>query len=78
MEKRDRPELGNSLEDRPTIQLAELEHVLERSEGMAVELWLNGRGRVFVRAYNEGGQNWTDVDVLDLVAALKSGGVAGV
>jgi hypothetical protein len=77
MEKRDRSAIGNSLEDRPTMRLAELERVLEQGEGTPVELWMNGRGRVFVRAYNEGGQSWTDVDVLELVAALKIGGFAG-
>jgi len=65
----------NALDDAPIIQLAELEGVIEREEGVPVELWMNGRGHVFVRAYNEGGQCWTHVDVLDLYEALRDRGL---
>lgn len=58
-------------DDTPYIHIATLPGVVERSEGEAVELWMNARGRVFVRAYTECGQNWTDVDACDLATALQ-------
>lgn len=66
MTSRDRPvrdETGKLLAILPSNELC---------EGMPVELWLR-RGRIVVRAYNEAGCNATEVDVMDLIAALKDG-----
>ena len=41
--------------------------VREWTEGASVEIWLNRGGRYVVRAYNECGNNCTDIDLLDLL-----------
>lgn len=46
-----------------------LENVREYSEGMKVELTMH-RGRLCIRAYNEGGYNCTEVDFYDLMNAV--------
>jgi hypothetical protein len=54
--------------DRPTpTKLATLQGVREYCEDEAVELWLNETGRIVVRAYNECGNNYTEVDFRDLL-----------
>jgi hypothetical protein len=55
----------------PETKIAVLAGVREHCEGMAVELWLGRSGRVVVRAYNECGNNCTDVDLMDLIAWAK-------
>jgi hypothetical protein len=47
-----------------------MEGVKEYSEGMVVELVVH-KGRLVIRAYNEGGYNCTDVDALQLVGWLR-------
>jgi hypothetical protein len=54
-----------------STKLATLVGVREHSEGSAVELWLNRSGRVVVRAFNECGNNYTEVDLFDLLSWAK-------
>lgn len=51
-------------------KIAVLSGVREYSEGEAVELWFNDKGRIVVRAYNEGGCCATDVDLFDLLSSV--------
>ena len=51
-------------------KIAVLAGVREYSEGEAVELWFNDKGRIVVRAYNEGGCCSTDVDLFDLLSSV--------
>ena len=53
------------------ILLATL-NVCERSEGTPVELWANGLGKVFIRAYVESGYVFTEVPLLELIAELRA------
>lgn len=62
-------------EETPQFPLATLLDVTSFADDLSVELWMNGKGRVFVRAYNEGGQCWTDVDLMQLLEALKANGI---
>ena len=57
----------------PETKVATLAGVREYSEGDPVELWVNAAGRLIVRAYNECGYSFTDVDLLDLLAWAKTG-----
>ena len=50
------------------IKLANFPNVREHTEGDPVELWLNSAGRAVVRAQNERGNNFTDVDLFDLLS----------
>lgn len=45
-------------------------NVLEEAEGINVELWQNPAGRVFVRAYNDCGYRWTQIDLYALLTEL--------
>lgn len=66
MEKRDRPELGNCL-------LAVMGGV-RSDDDHPVELWRDGEsGRLMVRAYNEAGYSYTEIDLWDLIGWLQSG-----
>ena len=49
-------------------KIAVLPGVREYSEGEDVELWVNKNGRIVVRAYNEGRECSTDVDLFDLLS----------
>ncbi|MGA9721419.1 MAG: hypothetical protein WBQ86_03095 [Candidatus Binatus sp.] len=54
--------------------LAELTGVREYVEGSPVELVRDQEhGRLVIRAYNEGGLNFTEIDLFDLLACLKKG-----
>jgi hypothetical protein len=57
----------------PEIKLAVLSGVREQNEHEPVELWLNESGRVVVRAFDECLNNYTDVDLADLLDWLRSG-----
>lgn len=57
--------------DRPVQKIATLEGVREYSEGWDVELWRSQKGRLVVRAYNEGHNNYTNVDLIDLIRGLS-------
>lgn len=50
-------------------KLVQLPCVREYAEGMPVELWINKNNRLVLRAYNEDGCNYTEVDVLDIFAS---------
>jgi hypothetical protein len=48
--------------------------VREYVEGNTVELVRNqDNGRLIVRAYNEGGLNFTEIDLFDLLSYLQEG-----
>jgi hypothetical protein len=60
------------------IKLATMTGVKEYTDGDQVEIWLNDIGRVVIRAYNEGGNNYTEVDLVHVLEwgslrASKSG-----
>jgi hypothetical protein len=56
-----------------------MEGVREHGEGFPVELRRDPRsGRLLIRAFNECGNNYTDVDLGDLVGWLQSGPGRGV
>jgi hypothetical protein len=57
--------------DRPAFKIATLTDIREENEGEPIELWFNRRGRVVVRAWNECGNNYTEVDLLRLVDWAK-------
>lgn len=58
--------------------IASLPTVREHTEGDQVELWLNRSGRLVLRAFNECHNNHTDVDLVDLLAWLRTGEAGGV
>jgi hypothetical protein len=55
------------------IKIATLNDVREYTDNDPVELWLNDKGRIVIRAYNECQYNYTDVDLIDLLCWAKSG-----
>jgi hypothetical protein len=55
------------------FKVATLDGVREYGEGEPVELWVNRYGRVVVRARNECGNNFTEVDLADLLDWSRSG-----
>ena len=58
----------NTKADRATTtKIATLGGVREYCEGGSVELWLNSDGRAVVKAYNECGNNYTAIDLRDLL-----------
>lgn len=54
------------------IKLATLPSVREYVAGEAVEIWLKRSGRIAVRAYNECGNNFTEIDLIDLLDWIGS------
>ena len=52
-------------------KLATLNGVRELTEGEPVELWLSNEGRAVVRAWNECGNGYTEIDLLSLLGALR-------
>ena len=65
-------ELKKSGECRPlNRKLATLDSVREITEGEPVELWLNDSGHVVVRAWNECGNAYTEIDAIALMGALR-------
>jgi len=52
-------------------KIAIMDGVREHIEREPVELWLNSGGRTVVRAYNEGGNNFTEVDLVDIIEWLN-------
>lgn len=56
------------------IELCEMIGVRELTEGYPVQLGRNrDSGRLVVRAKNEGGNNVTEIDLLDLIQWLRLG-----
>lgn len=63
-------------DDRPTLpitKVATLPSVREYTEGEPVELWVGTNGRVVLRAWNECRNNYTDVDLFDLLDWCRTG-----
>ena len=59
--------------------LAEMDGVREYIDGDPVEFVRRQQnGRLVIRAYNEGGNNHTDIDFMDLVEWLRHGPRNGV
>ena len=56
----------------PVTKIATLPGVREHNEGEPVELWFNENGRVVIRAWNECHNNYTDVDLFDLLEWAKT------
>jgi len=56
----------------PETKIATLPGIREYGEGEPVEIWLRGNGRVVIRAWNECGNNHTDVDLFDLLDWCRS------
>ena len=52
---------------RRLTKIGTLEDVRELTEGAPVELWMSETGKVVVRAFNECGNNYTEVDLLGLL-----------
>ncbi|MCS3496510.1 hypothetical protein ABIF63_002554 [Bradyrhizobium japonicum] len=64
--------------DRPALICA-MDGVREHGEGFPVHLMREqNSGRLLIRAFNESGNNYTDVDLGDLVQWLRFGPKAGV
>lgn len=55
----------------PEVKIATLASVREHTEGDVVELWWGSQGRIVVRAWNECHNNYTDVDLFDLLAWIE-------
>ena len=62
-------------ESEKAVKLAVLFGVREYSEHDQVELWLNETRRVVVRCHNECGNNYTELDLFDLLGWVRSGGL---
>ena len=58
--------------DKP-IMIAKLDTVRELTEGEPVEIWINETGNLLVRAYNECGNGYTEIDLVQLVEWAKYG-----
>lgn len=59
-------------------KISEMVGVREYAEGFPVALWRDEEtGRLVVVAENEGGNNSTAVDLLDLIGWLRSGDATG-
>lgn len=54
-------------------KIATMKGVREYGEGADVDLWVNADGRVVIRSRNECGNNYTDVDLRDLLDWLSCG-----
>lgn len=54
------------------VKVAVMDSVVERMEPYPAELWCVD-GRMFIRAYNEGGNNYTELPMLELIKWLKEG-----
>src|SRR6476661_5571493 len=56
------------------VKICDMAGVREHAEGLTVELWRIGEsGRLVIRAYNECGNNITEVDLWDLMDWLQTG-----
>jgi hypothetical protein len=54
--------------EEPMPKIAVMEGVREYGEDYPVELWRNDKtGRLVIRAFNEGNNNFTEVDLWDLI-----------
>ena len=56
------------------VKISNMDSVLEYTEGLPVELWINPKSyRLVIRAYNECGNNYTEVDLLSVLEWVKKG-----
>ena len=55
------------------LKIAVLETVRELTEGEPLEIWSRS-GRIVVRAFNECGHNYTEIDLMDLLGWARNGG----
>lgn len=61
------------------MKICELAGVREYTEEYSVSLWRDEeRGRVVIRAYNEGRNNFVEIDLWDLVEWLGTGPKEGI
>jgi hypothetical protein len=58
----------------PPHLVAVMHGVREITEGLPVELWRDKRGRLVIRAYNEAGCRFIDLDLWDILDWLSAGG----
>lgn len=56
------------------LKICEIPDVREYVEGAPVELRISPHGRQVLRAYNECGNNYTEVDLEDLLKWIQKGG----
>jgi effector-binding domain-containing protein len=59
---------------KPPAKIADMPGVRAYDNEPNVELWRHSNGRLVIRAYNEGGYNGTEVDLLDLLDWAQSSG----
>lgn len=57
-------------------KICEMQGVHEYSEDFPVELWRNDSNRLVVHAKNEGGCNFVEIYLMELIAWLKEGPTA--
>lgn len=55
------------------MKLCDMQGVRGGERGYAVELWRTDEGRLVVRAYNEAGYSYTDVDLWDILSWVSIG-----
>lgn len=60
------------------FKIAVMEGVREHTECEPVELWVNETGRVVIRSFNECGNNYTDVDLRDILDWISTGPRMGI
>lgn len=63
---------------RRLTKVATLNEVRELTEGEPVELWVTETGRIVVRAFNECGNNYTEVDLLSVIEWSRDIATAGL
>ena len=65
--------MGGRRKDRPALKIATLAGVREHTDSAPFELWVRPCGRVVVRSFNECANNYTNVDLVDLLEWFRSG-----
>ena len=65
----------NTLGRISSTKVAVLSDVHELNEGNPVELWVLENARAVVRCMNECGNNYTDLDLFELLEWAKSNGI---
>lgn len=66
--------LGRPIPRIGETKVCDMHGVHELSERFCVpQLWRTAGGRLVIRAYNEGGNNYTDLDLWSLVEWLEAG-----
>lgn len=66
-------------DERPSrTKVCDMEGVREYGERATVELWRGETGRLVLRAYNECGNNYTEIDLWDVMDWLSLGPRGGI